>query len=347
MWRNVCSATIDWVVTIKDVAREAGVSPSTVSRVLTGDRSLRVGEETRARIVATAQRLQYTPSRAARAVRGGSSGALGFAVHDISNPVYAEVIRGAQKAASRHGFVVLLADVGELARDSAVFASVVRSRSIDGLLLLPAGVDDDRKVAEEVRGVVPAVVVADRGHGLASVSLRDHDAAVAATRHLVDLGHRDIVHLRLDGDGHRGAERVRGWRDALAAAGLPDDKLVVGGHTAGSGRAAVAQLLRSGGPPSAIVAATALTAVGALSALRDAGLRVPQDVSVIGVHDVFFAEHLSPPLTAVRLAMQALGEAAVELLLATLEGEPPRDDVLDEEPELVVRGTTGPVRRKA
>lgn len=332
-------------MTIKDVARAAGVSPSTVSRVLTGDRSLRVGEETRARIVATAQQLQYTPSRAARAVRGGSSGALGFAVHDISNPVYAEVIRGAQRAASRHGLVVLLADVAELARDSAVFASVVRSRSIDGLLLLPAGVDDDREVAEEVRGVVPAVVVADRGHGLASVSLRDRDAAAVATGHLLELGHRDIAHLRLDGDGHRGAERVRGWREAMAAAGLPapDDRLVVGGHTAESGRAAVAELLRSGAPPTAIVAATALTAVGALSALRDAGLRVPQDVSVIGVHDVFFAEHLSPPLTAVRLAMQALGEAAVELLVATLDGAPPRDVVLDEEPELVVRGTTGPV----
>jgi LacI family transcriptional regulator len=332
------------VVTIKDVARAAGVSPSTVSRVLTGDRSLRVAEGTRARIVATAQRLQYTPSRAARAVRGGSSGALGFAVHDICDPVCAEVIRGAQQAASRHGLVVLLADVGELAGDSAVFAGVVRSRSVDGLLLLPAGAEDDRMVAEQVRGVVPAVVVADRGHGLASVSLRDHDAAVAATRHLLELGHRDVAHLRLDGDGHRGAEHARGWQDALAAAGLParEDRLVVGGRTAESGRAVVAELLRSGAPPTGIVAATALTAVGALSALCDAGLRVPQDVSVIGVHDVSFAEHLSPPLTAVRLAMRALGEAAVELLVAALEGAPPRDVVLDDEPELVVRGTTGP-----
>jgi LacI family transcriptional regulator len=332
------------MVTIKDVARAAGVSPSTVSRVLTGDRSLRVAGETRARIVASAQRLQYTPSRAARAVRGGSSGALGFAVHDSGDPVHSEVIRGARKAASRRGLAVLLADMGELAHDGAVFDGVVRSRSVDGLLLLSVGADDDRMVADQVRGVVPAVVVADRAPGLAGVSLRDRDAAVVATRHLLDLGHRDVAHLRLGGSGHPGAERVGGWQDALAAAGLParEDRLVVGGCTAESGRVAVAELLRSGAPPTGIVASTALTAVGALSALRDAGLRVPQDVSVIGIHDVFFAEHLSPPLTAVRLAMQALGDAAVELLVATLGGAPPRDVVLDEEPELVVRGTTGP-----
>ncbi|MEJ3651945.1 LacI family DNA-binding transcriptional regulator [Actinomycetes bacterium KLBMP 9759] len=331
------------MVTIKDVAKAAGVSPSTVSRVLTGDTSLRVGAETRARIVAAAERLRYTPSRAARAVRGGSSGAIGFAVHDISNPVYAEVIRGAQRAASRHGLVVLLADVEELARDGAVFASVVRSRAIDGLLLLPAGVAEDRTVAREVHGVVPAVVVADRQHGLSSVSLQDRPAAELATRHLLDLGHTDIAHLQLDGNGERGRDRLLGWRTAMGAAGLTPgaDRLVVGGHTAESGRAAVARLLRDGPPPTGIVAATALTAVGALSALRDAGLGVPHDVSVISIHDVFFAEHLSPPLTAVRLPMQALGEAAVELLVETMGGAPRRDLVVEDPPELVVRGTSG------
>jgi LacI family transcriptional regulator len=331
---------------IADVGRLAGVTPSVVSRVLNGDPTLRVREETRERVVAAAKQLDYTPNHAARALRRSRVGALGLAVHDISNPVYAPLIAGAQDAASQHGYVLMLADVPELARDEEAFRRVVGSGSIDGLLLLPAGVSADRAVERAASDRLPTVVVNERSRTSPSVGLPDRQAMEVATRHLLELGHRRIALLRLDGRGHRSRERTAGYEEALREHGIePDPSLVVtGGHTAETGRDAMARLLRRGdGELSAVVSASVLAAVGALGAAHEAGLDVPGQLSIVGCHDVFFAPYLSPPLTVVRLGLGELGRAAVERLLAQLDLRGTGHDVVAEPaPSVVVRGTTAP-----
>jgi LacI family transcriptional regulator len=331
---------------IADVGRLAGVTPSVVSRVLNEDPTLRVREETRQRVLTAARQLDYTPNHAARALRRSRVGALGLAVHDISNPVYAPLIAGAQEAASRHGYVLMLADVPELARDEATFRRVVGSGSIDGLLLLPAGVSADRAVERAVSGRLPTVVVNERSRTSPSIGLPDRQAMKVATRYLLELGHREIALLRLDGRGHRAKERTAGFKEALSEHGLePAPSLVVtGGHTAETGRDAMARLLRRDeARPSAVVAASVLAAVGALGAAHEVGVRVPAQLSIIGCHDVFFAPYLSPPLTVVRLGLRDLGRAAVERLVAQLDLRGSGHEVVPEPaPTVVVRGTAGP-----
>lgn len=330
---------------IADVGRLAGVTPSVVSRVLNGDETLRVRDETRERVLAAARTLDYTPNHAARALRRSRVGTLGLAVHDISNPVYAPLIAGAQASASAHGYVLMLADVPELARDSRIFGRVVGSGAIDGLLLLPAGIAADRMVEDAVDGRVPTVVINDRSRQLPSIGLADADGIALATRHLLDLGHRDIAMLRLDGRGYRATQRTEGFRRAMRERGLEPGRtrIVTGGHTSEAGRAAMRALLKGRSRCTAIVAASSLAAIGALAAAQEAGLRVPEELSIVGLHDVFFAEFLTPPLTVVRLPLRPLGEHAVELLVAAVDGKARGHTVIDDPPpELAVRGSTCP-----
>jgi LacI family transcriptional regulator len=336
------------MASIADVGRLAGVTASVVSRVLNGDETLRVRDETRERVLAAAATLDYTPNHAARALRRSRVGTLGLAVHDISNPVYAPLITGAQAAASAHGYVLMLADVPELARDSRIFGRVVGSGAIDGLLLLPAGSAADRMVEDAVGGRVPTVVVNDRSRQLPSIALADREGMEVATRHLLDLGHRDIAMLRLDGRGHRATQRTEGFRRAMRAVGVEParNRIVTGGHTAEAGREAMRALLKGRSRCTAIVAASSLAAIGALAAAQEEGLAVPEELSIIGLHDVFFAEFLTPPLTVVRLPLRRLGEEAVELLVAAIDGGERGHHVThDPPPELIVRGSTCPPAR--
>jgi LacI family transcriptional regulator len=333
------------MATIVEVARAAGVTPAVVSRVLNDDPGLRVRPETRERVLMTVRELQYTPNYAARALRRAQVGTLGLAVPGVSNPVYSAIIEGAQSAVSERGYVLMLADVPELARDNETFARVIRSGGIDGLLLLRAGSHVDQVVAKVAAERIPTVLVNDRSRTLGSVGVDDRAGARLATEYLLDLGHRDVALLRLDGRFSRARDRVKGWQDALRAAGLEPnaDRVVDGGHTAESGYAGMRRLLAQGRRPTAVVAASVLSAVGAVTAAREAGLRVPEDISIVGYHDVFFAEHLTPPLTVVRLALHAMGRTAVHALLERLEGGPARHVVVtDPAPELVVRASAAP-----
>ncbi len=333
------------MASIVDVARVAGVTPAVVSRLLNEDPALRIRPETRDRVLAAARDLEYTPNHAARALRRARVGVLGLAVHDISNPVYGAVIAGAQTAASDRGHVLLLADVTELARDNETFARVIRSGVIDGLLLMRAGNDRDRMVARISSARVPTVLINDRSRTLGSVGLDDRAGARLATSHLLELGHRRVALLRLDGRFARSLDRVGGWEDACAQHGIEAraEYVVGGGHTAAGGEAGMRALLELEPRPTAVVASSVLSAMGAMAAIRAAGLEIPRDISVVGYHDVFLTEHLSPALTVVRLALRELGQVAVTSLLAQLDGAPARHIVVTTPaPELVLRQSTAP-----
>jgi DNA-binding LacI/PurR family transcriptional regulator len=334
--------------TIIDVARQAGVTPSVVSRLLNGDPTLRVRAETKERILAAAAALEYAPNHAARALRRSRAGALGFAVHDLHNAVYAEMIAGAEAEARARGFVLLFADVDSLAGDDGTFGRVVQGGAIDGLMLQRDGGASDRVVARVAGSRVPVVILNERVRApLSGVAVEDRRAAMLATRHLLALGHRDIAHLQLGGANSRARDRRAGWQAALREAGVaaPEELLANGGTRSETGYQAMTELLSRPRRPTAVFAGTLLTAVGALTAARAAGLAVPADLSIVGFHDSWFAQHVQPPLTVVRLPLQDMGRQAVHLLVRRIEGAQAQQILVSSpEPELVPRGSTAPPR---
>jgi DNA-binding LacI/PurR family transcriptional regulator len=334
---------------IVDVARLAGVTPSIVSRLLNGDPTLRIRPETRDRVLAAAEDLDYAPNRAARALRGGGAGTLGVAVHDILNPVYGEIIAGAEAAARERGYVLMLADVDSLASDDT-FRRVVRGGAIDGLMVQRDGLSSDRMVTRVAEAHVPVVILNERvSSPLSGVAVDDRQAAALATRHLIALGHTEVAHLDVGGRNSRARDRKAGWRDAMTGAGLDPrpDLLRVGGVVPETGYRGLMELLSGAQSPTAVFAGSLLAAVGALTAARDAGLAVPDDLSIIGYHDAWFAEHVVPPLTVMRLPLREMGRQAVLLLAERATGTAPRQIMISEpQPELVRRGSTAPPRTR-
>ncbi|HZC25683.1 MAG TPA: LacI family DNA-binding transcriptional regulator [Actinopolymorphaceae bacterium] len=334
------------MASITDVARHAGVSPSIVSRLLNDDPTLRIRDETRDRILAAVDELDYAPNHAARALRRSHVGTLGLAVPDMHNPVYAAILAGARPAAAEHGYVMVLTDVDGLASDTTTFRRLVRGGTIDGLMLQRDGSVADRVVGRVASSRIPVAILNERVRPPASgVAVDDRRAADLATRHLVELGHVDVAHLRVRGRNSRSRDRQAGWEDRLKAAGIVPraDLLGYGGATPEAGYRGMSDLLALRRPPTAVFVGSVLAAVGALAAVRDSGRAVPDDVSVVGYHDTWFAEHAHPPLTVVRLPLADMGRQAVRVLVDLIAGKPPQQLLITEPaPELVLRSSTAP-----
>lgn len=337
------------MTTIKDVAAQAGVAPSIVSRILNGDPTVRVRPETRLRILAVAAEMNYTPNRAARALRGTRVGALGVALRHLTSPVYAQIFSGAEDAARSADFLLVAIELDALASDPAALHRFVPGRAVDGLLLQRDGLPADDVALEDVLATnLPFVIVNERVEDpLYGIALDDVRASRMATAHLLALGHVDIAHLAIGGSTRRALDRQEGWQQALAHAGLPapEQMAAIGGGRPETGYAGMMELLANPVRPTGVVAGTLLAALGALAAIRSAGLQVPDDISVVTHHDSWAAEYASPPLTAVRLPLEQLGRRAVELLIERLDGAPPRQELLTAPaPLLIPRASTAPPR---
>lgn len=337
------------MATIKDVAERAGVAPSIVSRLLNDDPTVRVRPETRMRVEAAARALDYVPNRAARALRGARAGALGVALRHLTSPVYAQIFSGAEAEARSADLLLVAIELDALATEPQAFQRFVRGGAIDGILLQRDGVPGDALVMDHVVGSgLPFVIVNERvAPPVAGVALDDCRAAELATAHLLALGHRRIAHLAIGGETNRSEDRRRGWELALKRAGLAASPAMVaiGGGRPETGYAGMMQLLANAERPTAVVAGTLLSAIGALGALRDAQLGVPEDISIIAHHDSWLARYVTPSLTTVRLPLDQLGGHAVRLLVEQLEGGGTRQELLEfPQPEIVPRGSTSPPR---
>jgi LacI family transcriptional regulator len=331
-------------VTIKDVARLAGVSVATVSRVMNS--SAPVTETTRTRVLAIARDLRFAPNGSARALSRQRTGALGVILPDLYGEFFSELLRGMDQEAQRADHSLLVSSSHHDARGVGFAVRAMRGR-VDGLLVMAPEVAGGM-VAEALPHGLPTVLLNGvfEGEALHSISVDNFGGAHAMTRHLLALGHRRIGFICGAAHNADAKARERGHHAALREAGVPLDRSldVRGDFTEASGWRGAQTLTSLAVPPSVIFAANDAMAVGALSYLREAQIEVPAQVAVVGFDDIPVARFLNPPLTTVRVGVAALGARAAALLLHELAersppGTAPRGDVLPT--ELVVRGSCG------
>lgn len=339
------------VPTVYDVAAAAGVTAAVVSRVLNDDPTLRVRADTRQRVLDAVRALRYTPNNSARSLRTASSGAICLVVNDVGSPIHAATLRGAQRSAEHSRRVVLLADAHEFARHPDRLRSMVDSRRVDGLVMHLSGVEEDREMQRVAAARMPTVMINSRvARGPAgSVSLDDAAAARMATDHLLDLGHTQIAMIGGLPGSDRSTRREEGVVAALAARrlSLRREWLLPGGFDEPRGHAAGRILLSRKRRPTAVVVANVVAGVGLLLACRELGVRVPEELSVIALLDIWFCDHTNPPLTVVDMPIQEMGATAFELVLAMIEGKPRRSIIQrDPPPRLIVRESTAPPRSR-
>jgi DNA-binding LacI/PurR family transcriptional regulator len=320
-----------------DVARCAGVSQSTVSLVLSGKGRGRVSEATAERVRECARELGYRPNAAAQALRLGSSRAVALLVPDMTNPFFARVLRGAQRAAAEAGYIVILVDTQNDRHWESQSFEALRAGPVDGYLLFEV-------TAPEALGSDENVVMMEtEAPGRPSVRFDGEAGAAAAFEHLVELGHRRIGHLAAAFRALTFEDRDKARRRVLSEAGIDPDSQprLMTPITIDDARENAITLLEQG--PTAVFCDDDVIAAGLYLAARDRGVRIPDEVSVIGFDDMDFARVLDPPLTTVALDAGLLGSRSFELLEERMSGTPTQERVVLPA-ELLVRGSTARCR---
>lgn len=353
------------IATVPDVAKAAGVSTATAARALGGYGS--VSDATRGRVLEAAEQLGYRPNVLARSMITGSTRTLGVVMSDIENPFFRRSLRGIADTARARGFEVLLANTDEELDKEDTAVSVMTERRVDGLVVCPADGGDRTHLTRVIEAGIPVVLLDRKVAGLHAdtVGIDNRKAARAATEHLLAHGHRDIAIVtggtdemleRMLRPDMRGVERLSattvgsraaGFRDAMADAGVPirPELISAGGFRREDGEAETTRLLALERPPTAILAFDAMQSLGAFHAITSAGVRCPQDVSLLGFDDAEWADVVQPPLTVVAQPTYEIGVAACNLLLARIEGSGGATAHRRLPTELIERGSVGPPPR--
>jgi DNA-binding LacI/PurR family transcriptional regulator len=327
--------------TIRDVAREAGVGLGTVSRVLSESRHVR--PETRQRVLEAVERLGFQPSRQAQGLARGRTRTLGVLVPFFTKHYFLEILRGVEQSVSAHDYSLIVYNIERREQALAHLDFLAKTRRVDGLIVIALS----HELVAEAYAEMPAfplVGVDTRIEGAASL-LPDHEKGMyLAVRHLAHLGHQRIALIDRYQDPVSGVvsqERQRGYMKACQEAGLsvPDVYQVVTEYSQKGGYHAARRLLARRLPPTALACASDLQAIGAMRAVQERGLRVGDDVSVTGYHDVELAQYVG--LTTVRVPASDMGAAAVSVLIEVFAGRPPEREVMRFSPRLVVRQSSG------
>lgn len=329
------------VATIFDVARLAGVSHQTVSRVLNDLPNVRPA--TRERVEQAIRQLRYVPSQAARALVTRRSRTIGLVATGLPDFGPSSIVLTINESARDAGYAVITTSLADAAAQSLRSATEMLIRqNVEAIVLIAAeGAALDAFDGWDLG--VPLVAVAAQARGRsARVTIDQYRGARAAVSHLLELGHRDIRHIAGPSGSMDGEERLRGWRDRLGEAGIAAVEPMRGDWSPASGYR-IGQALVAAGAPQAVFAANDQMALGLLHALAEAGLGVPADVSVVGFDDIPEAAHFSPPLTTIRQDFGALGRDAMIAVLSVLQDEESGLPPAPRMPQLVVRASTGPV----
>jgi DNA-binding LacI/PurR family transcriptional regulator len=328
------------VATIYDVAERARVSIATVSRVMNG--SGHVAAETRDRVLAAAEALGYQPRASARGLALNSTETIAIVFPYVSGPYFAAMISGVETEARQHDYHLLVYTVPANPAEES-FLPLLPAR-VDGMILADRCVSPEY-LAELAQRGVPCVLLGGEVPGLVmnTITPENRSGAYQATLHFIDHGYRRIAIIAGPPSSDHSTERLLGYRDALAERDLPfnEDYVVGGDFHEDSGRDAMLRFLDLPEPPEAVLASNDLMAIGAMGAIRSRGLRIPEDVALIGFDDLPMVAYLEPPLTTVRQSLYEMGSLAMRMLLRHI-----RDDTLPAETvslptELVVRRSCG------
>ncbi len=342
------STFTDTLPTIVDVARSAGVSVSTVSRVLNNKPD--VAASTREAVLAAIQRLGYVANPSARRLAGGRTGIIGLIVPDIMTAYTVEIVRGVGEAVNAAGYDLVLYTVvhkQDGMERERTWLSMLSRGLVDGLVMvLPRCLSDE--LVELSRRGLPLVLIDHRGIDteLPSVCATNLEGATEATRYLLSLGHRRIGFITGTLQYRAGSDRLAGYKLALAQAGIPFDPTLVveGDFSHKKGYEGAMALMQLPDPPTAIFASNDVSAFGVLDALRDLRLRVPDEISLVGFDDIPAAAEIRPPLTTVRQPLVEMGRQGAQLVLALLNGQTDVPQRIELPTRLIVRGSCSPLR---
>lgn len=319
-------------VTIRDVAAEAGVSVATVSRVF--NRKGPIREETFRRVMDVAAAMQYVPHAGARSLSTRSTRTIGVVLPDLHGEFFSEVIRGIDLAARERGYHVLLSGSHADREEMRAVVQAVRGL-VDGLIVMSPDLDANALIEELPRGL-PVVLLNSKTEARASITIDNAAGAREVVKHLASLGHRRIAFLSGPAHNADAEQRRRGFRSGARAHGI-EALEVEGNFTEDSGYEAIGKVLAAAERPTAVFAANDSMAIGALSALRDANIRVPEQMALVGFDDIPIARFLDPPLTTVKVPIAELGRRGLQILLEN--SETPHPSRL--ETSLVVRRSCG------
>ncbi|MBN1895171.1 LacI family DNA-binding transcriptional regulator [bacterium] len=329
-------------ITIQDIALKAGVSITTVSRVLNGKiKKYRINEKTAERIIRTAKELHYRPNILARSLRLKKTKTIGLVIPDISNPFFAYVTKSIQTTAYQAGYSLVVVNTDENINTEIEQIELLRSKGVDGFVIMPVGIRYDH--IEALQNDHGTVVLLDRCFDeleTHSVVVDNHSGAFQAVTHLIEKGHRRIAIIQGLLNTYTNNQRVKGYRDALQRHGIRiDEHLIVGkDFRKENGYIEMKLLLNQSERPTAIFTTSDLITLGALQAVYEEQLRIPDDISLVAFDDIDFAPFLMAPLTAVSQPKELMGELAVKLLIDQLKSKGKTDKkriVLN--PHLIVR----------
>lgn len=331
------------MATIKDVAALAGISYTTVSHVVNNTRP--VSQEVRLKVEAAIKSLDYVPSAVARSLKAKTTATIGLLVPNSLNPYFAELARGIEDYCERNGYCVILCNSDDNPDKQRSYLRVLLEKRIDGLIVASAG--GDSGLAQGLAGVKTPMVIVDRGlDGVDADLVRiDHEyGAYLATRHLLELGHRDIATISGPASTSVAQMRLAGYCRALKEAGVEvrQERMLESDFTSTGGYNAAAMLLANN-PPSAIFAGNDMIGIGVLRAAAERNVRVPSELSVIGFDDIQMSRYVYPALTTVGQSILQLGEMAAEVLLRRIATPNLGTDQRIVTPSIVLRESTAPL----
>ncbi|WES68388.1 ribose operon transcriptional repressor RbsR [Superficieibacter sp. HKU1] len=330
------------MATMKDVARLAGVSTSTVSHVINKDRF--VSEAITDKVAAAIKTLNYAPSALARSLKLNQTRTIGMLITASTNPFYSELVRGVERSCFERGYSLVLCNTeGDEQRMNQNLETLMQKR-VDGLLLLCTETHQPSQEIMQRYPSVPTVMMDWAPFDGDSDLIQDNSllGGDLATQHLIDRGYTRIGCLTGPLDKTPARLRLEGYRKAMRRAGLaiPDGYEITGNFEFGGGFAAMQQLLEHSVPPEAVFAGNDAMAVGAYQALYQAGKRVPEDMGIVGYDDIELARYMTPPLTTVHQPKDELGELAIDVLIHRMAQPDQQQQRVQLTPELVVRGST-------
>ncbi|MEC0309107.1 LacI family DNA-binding transcriptional regulator [Paenibacillus lautus] len=324
-------------VSIFDVAKKSGLSVVTVSRVLNGAESVR--EKNRLKVLEAIKELDYRPNAAARSLARGKTGIVGLIVTTLQDSFFDAVVKELNEVLALHGYFLAISVSTGIGSDEAHY--LIQEDRVDGLILL-SPMEEDNYIVELKRRNIPYVLIDNQkpDNDAYSVTIDNYKGGYAATKHLLDLGHTSIAHISGQDMFRSTRERRSGFLQALEERSLAPFEMITGDFEIDFGYDVCRKWLREGRLPSAVFAGDDNIALGVLNALLEEGIRVPEQVAIVGYDDQYISSKLRPHLTTVRQPTDRIGLAAADMLLRRMDGTMKRGGNVRIDPELIVREST-------